>query len=283
MSVRIVIDSSADVTAAARQRLAAVPLTIFFGQQEYADGITITHTEFYKKLVESDVLPTTSQPSPALFDAVYAQAEAAGDSVVVITISSALSGTYQSACIAAEDYDNVYVVDSRNAAIGAGCLAELGLRLADSGMGAQEIAETLTRERENLRLLAVLDTLEYLKKGGRISGAVAFVGGMLSIKPMITLTDGKIAMVGKPRGTKQANKMLMAEVENTGGIDFSKPFLLAYTGLEDTLLQNFIAESSRLWEGQPQPLPQTMICSVIGTHVGPGAFAVAYFANEKRC
>ena len=283
MSVRIVIDSSADVTAAARQRLTAVPLTIFFGQQEYTDGITITHTEFYKKLVESDVLPTTSQPSPALFDAVYAQAKAAGDSVVVITISSALSGTYQSACIAAEDYDNVYVIDSRNAAIGAGCLAELGLRLADSGMDAREIAETLSRERENLRLLAVLDTLEYLKKGGRISGAVAFVGGMLSIKPMITLVDGKISMVGKPRGLKQANKMLMSEVENTGGIDFSKPFLLAYTGLEDTLLQNFIAESSRLWEGQSQPLPQTMICSVIGTHVGPGAFAVAYFANEKSC
>ena len=279
MSVRIVIDSSADVTAQARQQLTAVPLTVCFGQQEYADGITITHGEFYKKLAESDVLPTTSQPSPALFEAIYAQAEAAGDSVVVITISSALSGTYQSACIPVEEHDRVYVVDSRNAAIGTGCLAELALRLADSGMEAKEIAETLTRERENLRLFAVLDTLEYLKKGGRISGAVAFVGGMLSIKPMITLTDGSIAMVGKPRGTKQANKMLMTEVEKAGGIDFSKPFLLGHTGLENTLLQNFIEESSSLWEGQPQPLPQSKICSVIGTHVGPGAYAVAFFAN----
>ena len=279
MSVRIVIDSSADLTAASQQRLTAVPLTIFFGQQEYADGVTITQAEFYKKLVESDVLPTTSQPSPALFDAIYAQAEAEGDSVVVITISSELSGTYQSACIPAEDYENVYVIDSRNAAIGAGCLAELALQLADKGMNAQEIADTLIRERENVRLLAVLDTLEYLKKGGRISGAVAFVGGMLSIKPMITLADGKIVMVGKPRGLKQANKMLMAEVENAGGIDFSKPFLLGYTGLEDTLLQNFIEESDSLWNGQA--LPKTMICSVIGTHVGPGAFAVAFFAKNK--
>lgn len=281
MSVRIVTDSTADVTAAVKQRLTAVPLTIFFGQEEYADGITITHPEFYKKLVKSDVLPTTSQPSPSLFEKVYADAEAAGDSVVVITISSGISGTYQSACIAAADYDNVFVVDSQNAAIAAGCLAERALQLADSGMEAKEIADTLNREKENLRLFAVLDTLEYLKKGGRISSAVAFVGGMLSIKPMITLTDGKVAMVGKPRGNKQGNKMMMAEMEKAGGIDHSKPIMLGYTGLDDTLLQNFITDSDALWEGHDRPLPQAMICSVIGTHVGPGAVAVAFFANSK--
>ena len=200
--------------------------------------------------------------------------------MVVITISSGISGTYQSACIAAEDYDNVFVVDSQNAATAAGCLAERALQLADRGLEAREIAETLEREKANLRLFAVLDTLEYLKKGGRISSTVAFVGGMLSIKPMITLTDGKVAMIGKPRGNKQANKMLMAEVEKAGGIDFSKPFILGYTGVEDSLLQNFMEESEALWEGQARPLPQSMICSVIGTHVGPGAVAVAFFAAE---
>lgn len=281
MSVRIVTDSTADLTAASRQRVAAVPLTIFFGQEEYADGVTISQEEFYQKLVESDVLPTTSQPNPTLFEDVYAEAKAAGDSVVVITISSGISGTYQSACIAAADYDNVFVVDSQNAAIAAGCLAELALRLADSGMEAREIAETLEREKENLRLFAVLDTLEYLKKGGRISGTVAFVGGMLSIKPMITLTDGKVAVIGKPRGNKQGNKMLMAEIEKAGGIDRSKPVMLGYTGLEDKQLQNFIVDSEALWEDVERPLPQTMLCSVIGTHVGPGAVAVAFFANRK--
>ena len=280
MSVRIVTDSTADMPAASKQRITAVPLTMFFGQEEYADGVTITHPEFYKKLVESDVLPTTSQPNPSLFEEVYAEATAAGDSVVVITISSGISGTYQSACIAAEDYDNVFVVDSQNAAIAAGCLAQRALDLADSGMEAREIAETLNKEKENLRLFAVLDTLEYLKKGGRISGTVAFVGGMLSIKPMITLTDGKVAMVGKPRGNKQGNKMMMAEVEKAGGIDHSKPIMLGYTGLDDTLLQNFIADSDELWAGHERPLPQAMICSVIGTHVGPGAVAVAFFANN---
>lgn len=282
MSVRIVTDSTADMTAAGKQRVTAVPLTIFFGQEEYADGITITQKEFYKKLVESAALPTTSQPNPSLFEEVYAQAKAAGDSVVVITISSGISGTYQSACIAAADYDDVFVVDSQNAAIGTGCLAELALSLADSGMEASQIAETLNKEKENLRLFAVLDTLEYLKKGGRISGTVAFVGGMLSIKPMITLTDSKVAMIGKPRGNKQGNRMMVAEVEKAGGIDYSKPYMLGYTGLDDSLLQNFIADSeAALWEGQAHPLPQAMICSVIGTHVGPGAVAVAFFANSK--
>ena len=281
MSVRIVTDSTADMTAASKARVTAVPLTIFFGQEEYADGITITHPEFYKKLAESDVLPTTSQPNPTLFEKVYAEAAAAGDSVVVITISSGISGTYQSACIAAADYDNVFVVDSQNAAIAAGCMAEYALRLADSGMEARQIAETLTRERENLRLFAVLDTLEYLKKGGRISSTVAFVGGMLSIKPMITLLDGKVAMVAKPRGNKQGNKMMMAEIEKAGGIDHSKPIMLGYTGLDDTPLQNFIADSDALWVDRVRPLPQAMICSVIGTHVGPGAVGVAFFANAK--
>jgi len=281
MRVRIVTDSAADVTAAARARITAVPLSVFFGQEAYTDGVTITQTEFYKKLVESDVLPTTSQPNPTLFEEVYAEAAAAGDSVVVITISSGISGTYQSACIAAADYDNVFVVDSQNAAIATGCLAELALQLADSGMEAREIFETLEQEKQNLRLFAVLDTLEYLKKGGRISGTVAFVGGMLSIKPMITLTDGKVAMVGKPRGNKMGNKKMLSEIEKAGGIDRSKPVMLGYTGLDDTLLQNFIADSEVLWAGYERPLPQAMICSVIGTHVGPGAVAVAFFANHN--
>ena len=281
MSVWIVTDSSVDLTAASKQRTTAVPLTIFFGTEEYTDGVTITNPEFYKKLAESDVLPTTSQPNPALFEDVYAKAAAAGAGVVVVTISSGLSGTYQSACIAAEDYDNVFVVDSLNAATAAGCLAQRALQLADQGMEASQIADTLIRDRENLRLFAVLDTLEYLKKGGRISSTVAFVGGMLSVKPMITLQDGKVAMIGKPRGNKQANKMLMAEIEKAGGIDFSKPFMVGHTGLDDSLLQNFIADSDTLWEGQSRPLPQAMICSVIGTHVGPGAVAVSFFAKEN--
>lgn len=277
MSVRIMTDSTADVSSASLKRLTRIPLTIFFGDQEYVDGVTITHTQFYDKLVASDLLPTTSQPTPAAFEAAFEEAAAAGDSVVVLTISSKLSGTYQSACIAAADFDNVYVVDTLNAAIGAGCLTEYALALADQGMDAKTIADTLMECREKIRLFAVLDTLEYLKKGGRVSSTVAFVGGMLSIKPVITVAGGAVAVVAKARGAKQGISTLMNEIEKSGGIDTSKPVLLGYTGNDPASLQNFAATAAPLWDNLE--VPQTHLCSVIGTHVGPGAVAVAYFVK----
>ena len=277
MSVRIITDSTVDVSPASSAKLTRVPLTIFFGTEEYIDGVTISHHEFYEKLVASNVLPTTSQPTPAAWEAAFEEATAAGDSVVVLTISSKLSGTYQSACIAAADFDNVYVVDTLHAAAGAGCLAEYALQLVDQGMAAKDIAETLTRERENLRLFAVLDTLEYLKKGGRISGTVAFVGGMLSIKPVIGISDGVVGVVAKARGAKQGIATLISEVEKAGGIDMDRPFLLGYTGNDPAPVQEFAAKANHLWNNQEIAMPQ--LCSVVGTHVGPGAVAVAFFAK----
>lgn len=277
MSVRIITDSTVDVSPATAARLTRVPLTIFFGTEEYVDGVTISHHAFYEKLVTGNVLPTTSQPTPAAWEAAFEEATANGDSVVVLTISSKLSGTYQSACIAAEDFDNVYVVDTLHAATGAGCLAEYAVRLADEGMDAKTIADTLMETRQKLRLFAVLDTLEYLKKGGRISGTVAFVGGMLSIKPVIGISDGVVGVVAKARGAKQGVATLISEVEKAGGIDTTKPFLLGYTGNDMAPVQDFAAKANHLWGGQEIAMPQ--LCSVVGTHVGPGAVAVAFFAN----
>ena len=280
MSVRIIVDSTADVIPSVRAKTTAVPLTIYFGQEEYIDGVTINYQQFYEKLIQSEALPTTSQPTPAAFEAAYEEAVKAGDQVVVVTISSKLSGTYQSASIAAMDYfDSVYVVDSLNAALGSGILAQLGVELAESGMSAKEIADRLTQERENICLVAALDTLEYLKKGGRISKTVAFAGELLSIKPLITLRDGVIAVIGKARGGKQANTMLAKEIK-TAGVDFSKPLLFGYTGTNGEQMEKFMADSAELWTGLGENKPTTPICSVIGTHVGPGAYAVAFFKKN---
>ena len=278
MSVRIIVDSTADVTPEVRAKLSVVPLTIFFGEQEYVDGVTINHKEFYEKLIETDVLPKTSQPTPDAFMQEYKKAVEAGDEVVVITIASKLSGTFQSANIAAMDYeDKVYVVDSKTAAIGTGILAELALKLAESGMDAKSIAKRLCEERENVCLVAMLDTLEYLKRGGRISKTVAFAGGLLSIKPVIAVRDGEIEILGKARGSRQGNNLLIKEIEAAGGVDFEKPLLLGYTGLSDVLLQKYVEDSASIWEGNVDELRSTLICSVIGTHAGPGAVAVAFF------
>jgi len=280
MGVRIVIDSSTDLAAGIKGKFTIVPLSIRFGDEEFLDGINITHKEFYERLIESDVMPVTSQAPPAAFEQVYEDAVSAGENVVVITVSSKLSGTFQSATIAAADYEGrVYVVDSRSVAIGAGILAELALGLADEGLDAPAIAAKLTEERENIRLIALLDTLEYLKRGGRISKTAAVAGSLLSIKPVVDLKDGEVGILGKARGSRQGNNLLVSEIQAAGGVDFSKPLLLGYTGLTDILLQKYIDDSAALWQNNMQSLNTTVISSVVGTHAGPGAIAVAFFRN----
>lgn len=279
MSVKIVVDSGADLEKDYVDKVVVVPLTVTFGGVEYIDGVTITHKEFYEKLIESDELPTTSQATPMAFEEVFKEGKKAGDELVVLTLSSKLSGTYQSAMIAAADYDNVYVVDTNSVAIGMGVLAKLAIGYMEEGLDAKTIAAKLEEDKKRVCLIAMLDTLEYLKKGGRISAAAAFAGGVLSIKPVICVREGVVEMLGKARGSKQGNNLLIKEIENAGGVDYSKPILLGYTGLSDHLLNKYIEDSESLWKDRVDELQTTTIGSVIGTHVGPGAIAVAFMSN----
>ena len=282
MAVKIIVDSTADMIPQVEKRVKVVPLTVHFGEEEFIDGVTIDSRKFYEMLIESDTLPTTSQATPFAFGEAFAEAVADGSQVVCITCTSKLSGTYQSAVIAAEDYPNqVYVVDSQNIALGSAILVEYALQLVDQGFSAEDITWKLMQKREKVRLIAMLDTLEYLKKGGRISATVAFAGSLLNIKPVISIEGGEIKMLGKARGSKQGNNLLVQEIGKAGGVDFSKPVLLGYTGLSDTLLQKYITDSASLWEGHVTHLPQTVVGSVVGTHVGPGAVAVAFFSDEQ--
>lgn len=282
MSIRIIVDSTADITPAVRNRVDVVPLTIHFGEKEYIDGVTIDSKTFYEKLVESDVLPTTSQATPFAFEKAFRTAVESGDEVVCITCTSKLSGTYQSAVIAAEEFEGkVHVVDSQTIAIGGGILAEYALTLLDRGLCAEEIAWKLTARREDIRVLALLDTLEYLKKGGRITATAAIAGGILNIKPVITISGGEIKVLGKARGSRQGNNLLVQEIQKAGGVDFHKPILLGYTGLSDMLVKKYIQDSASLWQDHVDALNVEVIGSVVGTHAGPGAVAVAFFAAEK--
>lgn len=281
MNIRLIVDSTADLTPKVRSRVDVVPLTIHFGEEEYIDGVTIDSRTFYEKLIESDVLPTTSQATPFAFEEKFRKAVEAGFQVVCITCSSKLSGTYQSAVIAAEEFPGqVFVVDSQTIALGSAILTEYALGLADQGMDAETIAWKLMQKREKVRLLAMLDTLEYLKKGGRISAAVAIAGGLLNIKPVICIENGEIKMLGKARGSRQANNLLVQEIGRAGGVDFEKPLLLGYTGLSDALLRKYIQDSAALWGDHLDSLPYEAVGSVVGTHAGPGAVAVAFFASE---
>ena len=277
MKTRIIVDSTTDLLPHLKEQVQVVPLTVLFGEEQYIDGVTIDHKTFYEKLVESDVLPSTSQATPAAFGTEMKKAQAAGAEAVVITISSKLSGTYQSAVIAAQDYPNVFVVDSGTGAIGGGILTERALQLAQEGRSARDIAAILEEEKKKIRIVALVDTLEYLKKGGRISKTVAFAGTMLNIKPVLSIVDGEINMLGKARGSRQGNNLLVQEIEKAGGVDFSRPVLLGYTGLSDALLRKYIEDSRHIWQEGLTNVRYTLIGSVIGTHAGPGAVAVAFF------
>ena len=282
MSVKIVVDSTADLPDALRSKVRIVPLSIRFGDREFIDGVTIDSRKFYEMLVESDELPTTSQANPSVFEEAFAEAVEEGHEVVCITCSAKLSGTHQSAVIAAEDFPGkVFVVDSKSIALGSAILTQYALELLDRGLSAEEIAWKVLQKQEKVRLIAMLDTLEYLKKGGRISKTVAFAGGLLNIKPVVCIEDGEIRILGKARGSKQGNNLLVQEIRKAGGVDFRKPLLLGYTGLSDALLRKYIADSAALWQGNAEGLPVSVVGSVVGTHAGPGAVAVAFFSAEE--
>ena len=282
MGVKIIVDSTADLTPWVRQRVDVVPLTIHFGQKEYVDGVTIDSHTFYEMLVESDVLPTTSQATPFAFEEAFRKAVEDGFEVVCITCTAKLSGTHQSAMIAAEEFPGkVHVVDSKTIALGSAILTEYALTLLDRGLNGEEITWKLMQKREDVRVLAMLDTLEYLKKGGRISATAAIAGGLLNIKPVLAISYGEIKMLGKARGSRQGNNLLVQEIQKAGGVDFGKPVLLGYTGLSDTLLRKYVQDSAQLWQNHVKDLPVSVVGSVVGTHAGPGAVAVAFFASEK--
>lgn len=280
-NVHIIIDSTVDLPFSLKQQLRVVPLRVLFGEEEYIDGVTITHQSFYEKLIESDALPHTSQAAPCDFDEKFKEITNKGESAVVLTLASSLSGTYQSACIAAAEYENIYVVDTESVAIGSGILAQRALQFKEQGLPAQEIACRLEREKTQVRLVALVDTLEYLKRGGRLSKTAAVAGGLLNIKPVLALVSGQIQLLGKARGSKQGNNLLIKEIEKAGGVDFDRPVLLGYTGLSDLMINKYKEDSAPLWKHAKEDLPVTPIGSVIGTHVGPDAIAVAFFSKNE--
>lgn len=280
MSIQIITDSASDITDRIREDVTVLPMTITFGETQYQDSVNLSHQEFYERLIENGELPTTSQIPPFDFGTAIQKAVSEGKEVIIITLSSKLSGTYQSACIAASEFKgNVYVVDSENVTVGERALVEYALQLKDQGMDAPSLVEKLETEKKHIHLIALLDTLEYLKKGGRVSKAAAFAGGVLSIKPVIAIENGEVVILGKARGSKQGNNFLVQKIKECG-IDFERPYFLGYTGLNDSLLKKYIEDSKELWAEHTKSLTISTVGGTIGTHAGPGAIAVAFFAQN---
>lgn len=280
--IKILVDTASDVEKNEAKELGVflIPIKVRFGDQEYSDGINLTHGEFFEKLIESTELPQTSQINEFSWEESFKQLTADGSEVIAITLSSKLSGTYSCAVKAAKKFGGkVRVVDSIQACIGERILLQYAIRLVNAGRSAAEIAKELDDKKNKIQLLAVLDTLKYLRKGGRISSVTAIAGEMLSIKPVVSVTKGEVKLVGKAMGSKKSNNLLNQLVQKCGGIDFEMPYALGYSGLNDDFLQKYLKDSESLWKGKTEFIPAYMIGSTIGTHVGPNAIAVAFFAK----
>lgn len=283
MAVRLISDSACDISQSEAEKLhiSILPLKTVIDGVEYLDGVTITTQEFYEKLETCKTLPTTSQLTPAEFEDAFRAAVGDGDEVVVITLAEKLSGTFQSASIAAANFSGkVWVVDSESVTIGQSILIMYAVRLRDKGLNGREIAEELNRIKSRVCLLARVDTLEYLVRGGRLSRTAGAAGAILNIKPVLSVENGEVKVLGKARGSKQSDNMLTEFIRKKGGVDFKLPVMLAYSGMDDALLKGYIDNSRELFAGHLEDLPVTMIGSTISTHAGPGAIAVAFFAGE---
>jgi DegV family protein with EDD domain len=210
----------------------------------------------------------------------------AGDQVICFCLSSGVSGSYQSACVAAQEFEGkVFVVDTKQFCISELIIVERAVQMRDSGMSAPDIYAAILDELQDAHVLAIFNTLEYLKLGGRISSAAAFAGGLLSLKPVLTIEDGVVKILGKARGSRNGNNMLIEFTQKLGGIDFDRPYCFGYTGFSDETLQKYIRDSAKLYTDKidisdPSQIRIAKVGATIGTYAGPGAIAVAFFSKK---
>ncbi|MBR2591824.1 MAG: DegV family protein [Oscillospiraceae bacterium] len=285
MAVRIVTDSASDIpqTTAAEWNIKVIPLKIRFGEEEYLDGVTISPYAFYEKMEKADGLPKTSLIPPFEYEAVFKEAVDAGDDVICLCISAGVSGAYQSACVAAAEFgERVHVIDTGQFCVSEYVIVERAVRLRDEGVSAEEIACIIRKEKKDAHVVAVFDTLEYLRKGGRISKTAAIAGTLLSIKPVLTITDGVVDVRAKVRGMGKGRILMAGEVEKLGGIDFDRPVCFAYSGTSDAMMKRYIDETHEMYRGHEDQLKTVVAGAAIGTYAGPGAIAIAFFDRNGK-
>ena len=279
--VRIITDSTCDLDPAytAARGITVLPLTVSFGEEHFRDGVDLTREEFYRRLEEGSVLPKTTQITPAEFQEAFVQELVTAEEVVFIGISSGLSGTCQSAEIARTLMDGdprIHLVDSGSVTGGLGHLVKVAADLRDAGLSGSDIRAELLRLVPRMRFFAAVNTLKYLKLGGRISGAAAVVGGIMGIRPIISMEGGKIFSAGKVRSVEAGQKWLMKKLEE-------EPPALEYGLCFTYSLDPAAMEGFRTMALERYPVEDTLVCSigsVVGTYGGPGAFGVMYIEQE---
>ncbi len=280
--VRIITDGTSDLSAQRAEELGVhvMPMRVFFGQESFVDGVDITREEFFARLTSSDELPTTSQLNPDDFLEVFQKYVDQGDEIVGIFLSTELSGTCQSACIARDMVEGgeIHIVDSRTVTFALALLVEEAARMRDAGLSAAEIAREVEKLAQRTHLLAIVDTLTYLKKGGRISAATAAVGGLLGIKPIVGVDSrGTVEALGKARSIPAGLEWIARHIRQVPA-DPARPVAYGHSNSPERV--PVCVEALKEVLPQSQTPVMGSIGAVIGTHVGPGAVGVAYIAAE---
>ena len=277
--VQIITDSAADLQPQEYEQLGVtcIPLRVAFGDDEYQENVDLGKDRFYELLTGSEEFPKTSQASPAVLEALFEQAKAQGDEAVYITLSSALSGTYQTACMVLEDVDywGNFVFDSKNATGGQRLLVEYACRLRDEGKDAAQIIAGLESIRDRIELYACVNTLEYLHKGGRISHAVYTLGNLAQIKPIISVDgEGKVALPAKAMGMRKGMDMLCKRL-TARKPDGDHPVYVMYTD-DRSVAQTLAARMEAQGLGAVPDERIIQVGAAIGAHIGPGACGIVY-------
>lgn len=280
IAIRIFTDSTNDLDKADLKRLKieSLPLTVHFSHADYLDGVDITNEQFYDYLDKSEELPTTSQVPPQRFTEAFKACLDAGDEVVGIFISGQISGTYQSACIAKETLksNHIHIVDSRSATMSLALLVSEAAKHRDAGFSAAEIAEHVRTLSHKVRFLAAVNSLKYLRKGGRISATTAVIGEVLGIKPIVTIIDGTVQSIGKARGMQAALKEILRKaMEDLPDLRYGVVFA-------HSCAPELVQKAAACLKG-PLKLTSWLTCSigsVIGTYSGKGAVGFAYIAKS---
>lgn len=278
MAIKILTDSGSDINQLEAEQMGVflLPMIISFGDTEFFDGVNLLATDFYDKLEKCNELPVTSQINPFRYDEAFEQLTKNGDKVIAITLSSKISGTHRSALVASEKFKgSVFVVDSLNACIGQRLLVQYALKLVAENLEAEEIVEKLELAKLKIRLFAMIDTLKFLKKGGRISSTQATIGGFVNLKPMISVVNGEVKIIGKTIGFKKAIQFLNKEVLSSG-INFEMPHGVLWSGNSSKNLDAFLADSAERL-GIKNNISRFCLGGTIGTHIGSGAVGIAFF------
>ena len=272
--VRIVTDSTADLTKEQQQAagITVVPLNVHFGDQVFRDHVDLTADEFFRRLKASAQLPRTSQPAVGVFEEAYRTLRQNGDEIVSVHLSSKVSGTYNSALMAAKGVDEtaIEVVDSLSTSMALGFIALEGAKLARAGKDRASIAERLRGLVPKARVICVVDTLTYLERGGRIGKARALLGSLLNVKPILQLKDGEVVPVGRARGRPQALSRLVELLERDGHVS-QLAIMHGSAPADAEQLRERVAPS---YPGLDILL--TEIGAVLGTHTGPGVIGFTY-------